>query len=184
MYYGLFKTLQLTEKNLSPFVGADLQGFNGATTKHWGYVDLIVTFGKEEATKSIKVQFLVVECPSLYNCIIGRPALAKLFVVSLTIHLKMKYYTIDGKVDTLNGDIAAARRYFEVAAKNKSTVLTPKKMKAEHKMPAINTVGEQDSIELDARTSKKERKEAKRDSELNEVFCPILDGEFEIIPLG
>jgi hypothetical protein len=45
MYSGLFKTLQLTEKNLSPYVGADLQGFNGATTKPWGYVDLIVTFG-------------------------------------------------------------------------------------------------------------------------------------------
>jgi hypothetical protein len=47
MYFGLFKTLQLTEKNLSPYVGADLQGFNGATTKPWGYTDLIVTFGEE-----------------------------------------------------------------------------------------------------------------------------------------
>jgi hypothetical protein len=70
MYSGLFKTLQLTEKTLSPYVGADLQGFNGATTKPWGYVELIVTFGEEEATKSIKVQFLVVDFPSLCNCII------------------------------------------------------------------------------------------------------------------
>ncbi|MCI92425.1 hypothetical protein A2U01_0113721, partial [Trifolium medium] len=45
MYSGLFKTLQLTEKNLVPHVGADLRGFNGSTTKPWGYVDLIVTFG-------------------------------------------------------------------------------------------------------------------------------------------
>ncbi|MCI53432.1 hypothetical protein A2U01_0074679, partial [Trifolium medium] len=28
MYSGLFKTLQLTEQNLVPYVGADLQGFN------------------------------------------------------------------------------------------------------------------------------------------------------------
>ncbi|MCI03001.1 hypothetical protein A2U01_0024035, partial [Trifolium medium] len=72
MYSGLFKTLQLAEKNLVPYVGADLQGFNGSTTKPWGYVDLIVTFSEDKAMKAIKVQFLVVDCPSLYNCIIGR----------------------------------------------------------------------------------------------------------------
>ncbi|MCI07470.1 hypothetical protein A2U01_0028539, partial [Trifolium medium] len=63
MYSGLFKTLQLTDKNLVPYVGADLQGFNGSTTKPWGYVDLIVTFDEEKAMKSVKVQFLVVDCP-------------------------------------------------------------------------------------------------------------------------
>ncbi|MCI64657.1 hypothetical protein A2U01_0085915, partial [Trifolium medium] len=47
----------------------------------------------------------------------------------------MKYYTKDGQVATINGDIAAARRCFEVAAKNLNTVVTPKKKKAEQKMP-------------------------------------------------
>ncbi|MCI11018.1 hypothetical protein A2U01_0032117, partial [Trifolium medium] len=137
MYSGLFKTLQLTEKNLVPYVGADLQGFNGSTTKPWGYVDLIVTFGEEKAMKSVKVQFLVVDCPSLYNCIIGRTTLAELFVVSSTIHLKLKYYTKDGQVATINGDIIAARRCFEAAVKNLTTVVTPKKKKAEQKLPAV-----------------------------------------------
>jgi hypothetical protein len=158
MYFGLFKTLQLTEKNLSPYVGTDLQGFNGATTKPRGYADLIVTFGEEEATKSIKVQFLVVECPSLYNCIIGRTTLAELFAVSSTIHLKLKYCTVDGKVATLNGDIAAARRCFEAAAKNMYTLTTPKKMKAEHKIPTINTVGGQDStLELAKKSARRQK---------------------------
>ncbi|GAU34804.1 hypothetical protein TSUD_394300, partial [Trifolium subterraneum] len=52
MYSGLFKVLQLTEENLVPYVGSDLQGFNGSTTKPWGYVDLIVTFGENKAMKS------------------------------------------------------------------------------------------------------------------------------------
>ncbi|MCI51595.1 hypothetical protein A2U01_0072839, partial [Trifolium medium] len=43
MYARTFETLQLTERNLTPYVGSDLQGFNGTTTKPWGYVDLIVT---------------------------------------------------------------------------------------------------------------------------------------------
>ncbi|KAK2455577.1 hypothetical protein QL285_003015 [Trifolium repens] len=150
------------------------------------FTDLIVTFGEDEATKSINVQFLVVECPSLYNCIIERTTLADLFAVSSTIHLKMKYYTVDGKVATLNGDIAAARRCFDVAAKNMNTLATPKKMKTEHKMHAVNTVGGKDIVELDARITKKERREEKKEmqKELKEIFRPIPDGEFEIIPLG
>ncbi|MCI51919.1 hypothetical protein A2U01_0073163, partial [Trifolium medium] len=51
MYAHLFQTLQLDETHLTPYVGSDLQGFNGATTKPWGYVDLIVTFGCEETAK-------------------------------------------------------------------------------------------------------------------------------------
>ncbi|GAU10283.1 hypothetical protein TSUD_418870, partial [Trifolium subterraneum] len=127
MYSRLFKVLQLTEENLVPYVGSDLQGFNGSTTKPWGYVNLIVTFGENKAMKSVKVKFLVVDCPSLYNCIIGRPTLAELFAVSSTIHLKLKYYTKDGQVATINGDIEAARRCFEAASKNLNSVVTPKK---------------------------------------------------------
>ncbi|PNX59489.1 hypothetical protein L195_g051443, partial [Trifolium pratense] len=36
----------LSEKNLIPYVGPDLQGFNGSTTKLWGYVDLINYTGR------------------------------------------------------------------------------------------------------------------------------------------
>jgi len=32
MYTSLFKTLQLTEKNLSPYVGSEIYGFNGSST--------------------------------------------------------------------------------------------------------------------------------------------------------
>jgi len=72
MYTILFKILQLTEKNLSPYVGSERYGFNGSSMQPWGYVQLMVTFDEEEAKKTITVPFLVIDCPSLYNCIIGR----------------------------------------------------------------------------------------------------------------
>ncbi|GAU41894.1 hypothetical protein TSUD_170050 [Trifolium subterraneum] len=147
MYSGLFKVLQLTEENLVPYVGSDLQGFNGSTTKPWGYVDLIVTFGENKAMKSVKVKFLVVDCSSLYNCIIGRPTLAELFAVSSTIHLKLKYYTKDGQVATINGDIEAAWRCFEAASKNLNSVFTPKKKKEETKLPGVNSITEMPGID-------------------------------------
>ncbi|GAU47643.1 hypothetical protein TSUD_238620 [Trifolium subterraneum] len=187
MYSGLFKVLQLTEENLVPYVGSDLQGFNGSTTKPWGYVDLIVTFGENKAMKSVKVKFLVVDCPSLYNCIIGRPTLAELFAVSSTIHLKLKYYTKDGQVATINGDIEAARRCFEAASKNLNFVVTPMKKKEETKLPGVNSISTEDAVELDARTSKKERKQEKKtikdDLLIKENYRSIPDGEFELVPL-
>jgi hypothetical protein len=58
MYTNLFKTLQLTEKNLSPYVGDELYGLKGSSTQPWGYMELLVTFGEGEAKKTIKVPFL------------------------------------------------------------------------------------------------------------------------------
>ncbi|GAU38515.1 hypothetical protein TSUD_396320 [Trifolium subterraneum] len=182
------KCCSLPRRIWSPYVGSDLQGFNGSTTKPWGYVDLIVTFGENKAMKSVKVKFLVVDCQSLYNCIIGRPTLAELFAVSSTIHLKLKYYTKDGRVATINGNIEAARRCFQAASKNLNSVVTPKKKKEETKLSGVNSISIEDGVELDARTSKKERKQEKKaikdDLLIKENYRPIPDGEFELVPLG
>jgi len=75
MYTNMFKTLQLTEKNLSPYVENELYGFNDSSTQPWGYVEFLVTFGEMDAKKTTKIPFLVIDCPSLYNCIIGGPDL-------------------------------------------------------------------------------------------------------------
>ena len=72
--------------------------------------------------RAIKTQFLVVDCSSLYQCIFGRPTLIKLIAVPYTVHLKMKYYTAEGLVVTLHGEIQAARRYFEASGKGLSSI--------------------------------------------------------------
>ncbi|CAJ2659659.1 unnamed protein product [Trifolium pratense] len=86
-------------------------------------------------------------------------------------------------VATINGDIAAARRCFEAAAKNLSTVATPKK--TEKKNPGVNTVG--GSVDIDARLTKKEHQEEKQRDLTNaekKIYRPIPDGDFELVPLG
>jgi hypothetical protein len=70
-------------------------------------VELLVTFGEKEAKKTIKIPFLVIDCPSLYNCIIGGTRLAQLGVSCSTTHLKLKYHK-EGIIASLNGDIEAA----------------------------------------------------------------------------
>ena len=89
-----------------------------------GYVELMVTFGEDTATRKVKVRFLVIDCPSLYNCILGRPTLAELTVVPSTVHPKMKFYTNRARVATIQGDLAAIRRCFNAVAKGQSTIDT------------------------------------------------------------
>ncbi|GAU38519.1 hypothetical protein TSUD_148000 [Trifolium subterraneum] len=106
MYAHLFRTLQLDESHLTPYLGSDLQGFNGATTNPWGYVDLIVIFGQNETAKSIKVKTAIADLPA----------------VASTAHLKMKYYINKGHVATLHGDIEATMRCFNAAYKGQSYI--------------------------------------------------------------
>ena len=54
---------------------------------------------------SIKNQFLVVECPFLYQFISGKPTLAEIIMVSSIVFLKMKYYIAGRLVTTLHREI-------------------------------------------------------------------------------
>ncbi|XP_058741598.1 uncharacterized protein LOC131613981 [Vicia villosa] len=164
MYSHLFKTLKLDDSHLTPYVGSDLQGFNGTTTKPWGYVELIVIFGEGEASRQVKTRFLVIDCKTLYNCITGQPTLAELTIVPSTVHLKIKFYTKRGRVATINADIEAARRIFDASMKGLQLITPPssanKKPRAEDK-PAREDLQQPtnvSSIDLDARFTKEERK--------------------------
>lgn len=50
MYSELFKTLQLDDFHLTPYVGSNLQDFNDTTTKSQGYV---------EQTRNITILILI-----------------------------------------------------------------------------------------------------------------------------
>jgi len=184
MYTALFKTLQLTEKNLSPYVGNVLYVFNGSSTQPWGYMELLITFGEKEAKKTIRIPFLVIGCPSLYNCIIGRTGLAQLGATCSTSHLKLKYHAKDGIIASLNGDIEAARRCFLQANKAQNLVSQPSKP-AENKGKAAASTLDANLVELDPRFTKedlKEQKREKKDPFNAKLLRPIPDGEFELIP--
>ena len=57
------------------------------------------------------VEFLVVDCPSAYNVIIGRPTLNKLRAVTSTYHLLVHFPTEHG-IGELKGDQATIRECY------------------------------------------------------------------------
>ena len=60
------------------------------------------------------IDFLVVDCPSSYNVIIGQPTLNKFKASNSTYYLKMKFPTENG-VGEVRGDQVLARECYQVA---------------------------------------------------------------------
>jgi hypothetical protein len=65
---------------------------------------------------TVMVDFLVIDRPSAYNAIMGRPALNKLRAVTSTYHLMMKFPTEEG-VGEVRGDQLAARKCYNISMK-------------------------------------------------------------------
>jgi hypothetical protein len=56
-----------------------------------GVISLPITCGTSPRDSTVIVDFLVIDRPSAYNAIIGRPALNKLKAITSTYHLMMKF---------------------------------------------------------------------------------------------
>jgi len=153
MYTELFKTLQLTKSNLAPYLDTELYGFNDSSTKPWGYVELLMTFGERDGAKTIKIPFLVIDSSYLYNCIIGRTRLVQLEAACSTTHLKLKYHTDNNTITTLHGDIEDARRFFLKAYKLHGLASVVEQTSTDEEKAAASTL-DSNLIELDLRFSK------------------------------
>uniref|UniRef100_A0A2N9I9G2 Uncharacterized protein n=1 Tax=Fagus sylvatica TaxID=28930 RepID=A0A2N9I9G2_FAGSY len=70
-----------------------LVGFTGDKVKPLGVVSLVIEAGTYPRQVRTSVEFLVVDCPSAYNVIIGRPTLNKLRAVTSTYHLLVRFPT-------------------------------------------------------------------------------------------
>ena len=85
-----------------------LYGFGGERVYAEGAIQLPVTFGIHPAQVTQMVDFLLVDQPSVYNAIIGRPTLNALRAIVFTYHLAMKFL-VGNLVGEVRGDQAESR---------------------------------------------------------------------------
>jgi hypothetical protein len=79
-----------------------------------------VTAGTAPRQSIVMVDFLVIDRPSTYNAIMGRPALNKLRAATSTYHLMMKFLT-EGGIGEVRGDQLAARKCYNISMKASDT---------------------------------------------------------------
>jgi len=61
-----------------------IYGFSGEQVSIRGYIDLHTVFHEGTQTKTIAIRFLIVDAPTSYNILLGRPSLNTLGVVVST----------------------------------------------------------------------------------------------------
>ncbi|XP_016194967.1 uncharacterized protein LOC107635933 [Arachis ipaensis] len=117
LFYSTFQKLKLSDKNLQPS-SEELVGFSGERISIRGYIWLQTTFGEYPNSKTIDIQYLVVDCRSPYNIILGRPSLNAFNAIVSTVHLCVKFLSQDNKVVTIHEDQKEARQCYNASLKN------------------------------------------------------------------
>ena len=102
LYYPAFQQMRLGRDQLH-LVNSPLVGFGGMKVQPIGTVTLLVVVGAYPQQVARNVNFLVVDCSSSYNAIIGRPTLNSWKTVTSTYHLSVKFPTKHG-IGQVQGD--------------------------------------------------------------------------------
>jgi len=87
-----------------------------------GYIELRTTFTDGTVARTEKIKYLVVNAPSAYNILLGRPMLNRLGAVSSTRHMKLKLPSMEGVVITIKSDQKEARCCYENSLKQQRSV--------------------------------------------------------------
>ncbi|XP_072073769.1 uncharacterized protein [Arachis hypogaea] len=116
LFFTTFEKMKLSNKILQPYHG-DLVGFSGERVPVLGSVWLQTTLGEQPLFKTQDIQYLVVDCFSPYNLILGRPFLNKFTAIVSTVHLCVKFPVQDNLVATIHGDLHEARQCYNTSLK-------------------------------------------------------------------
>nr|GEW06815.1 reverse transcriptase domain-containing protein [Tanacetum cinerariifolium] len=87
----------------------DLVGFTGEISKPLGKIELEVCFGSGGMCRRTSMKFIVVQAPSPYNIILGRPGLKTLRDILSTIHSMMKFPTPKGVATLVTWTVIIAK---------------------------------------------------------------------------
>ncbi|GMH25256.1 hypothetical protein Nepgr_027099 [Nepenthes gracilis] len=110
LYLDAFFRLSLKKNQLKPAEGP-LYGLDNEPVPVQGTIQLEVTLGTYPKTASRMLTFLVVDLPSVYNAILGRPCLTTFEAVTSIPHLKIKFPTPYGVGEVLGDQVTGRTCY-------------------------------------------------------------------------
>ena len=84
-------------------VNTHLRGFSGKKVLSLGSIQLVLTLGDPPCQATTAVRFLIVDAPSAYNILLGRPSLNAIKAIPSAYHMMIKFPTTSG-VGMVQGD--------------------------------------------------------------------------------
>ncbi|XP_016199818.1 uncharacterized protein LOC107640830 [Arachis ipaensis] len=110
LFKPAFDKLGLEEKDLKTYPD-NLFELGDTLIRPLGYISLYTTFGKDARSKTLSINYIVVDVKSAYIALIGRTTLNWLAAIVSTPHLCMKFPTAKG-IFTIKGDQKLARKSY------------------------------------------------------------------------
>ena len=97
-------------------ISAHLRGFSGERVLPLGSIQSMLTLGDPLCHATTVVRFLIVDAPSAYNILLGRPSLNAIRAVPSAYHMVIKFPTANG-VGMVRGDQRVARECYSASMK-------------------------------------------------------------------
>ena len=97
-----FDQMGIGREKLEP-VSTHPRGFSGEKVLPLGSIQLVLTLGDPLCQAITTVRYLIVDAPSAYNVLLGRPSLNAIKAIPSAYHLVIKFPTIN-EVGMVQGD--------------------------------------------------------------------------------
>nr|XP_009388102.1 PREDICTED: uncharacterized protein LOC103974923 [Musa acuminata subsp. malaccensis] len=124
LYFDAFQKLGLARENLKPMSSA-LTGFTGDSISPLGAITLPLTLAAPPRSKIVMTTFLVVDLPTVYNAILGRPTLNKVRAVVSTYYQTIKFPTHVGVGEVTESPRESRHCYLTAISLNKRARMEP-----------------------------------------------------------
>ncbi|KAL5559167.1 hypothetical protein UlMin_035378 [Ulmus minor] len=151
LFKSTFNRMNLVRVKIEPTTSS-LSGFTGDSISSEGILNLPVELKSSPCQHIQAVDFVLVDCPSPYNAIIGRPTLNKIRAVTSTYHLLVKFPTV-GVIGILRRDQTESREIYEAANRSAQVQGIKSSAKSRDETPTTNIPNENESIN-DSETAK------------------------------
>ena len=117
IFASAFDKMSIGREKLEP-VNTYLRGFSGERVLPLGSIQLVLTLGDPLCQAITTVRFLIIDAPSSYNMLLGRPSLNTIRVIPYAYHMVIKFPTANG-VGMVQGDQRVARECYSTSMKQK-----------------------------------------------------------------
>ena len=95
IFASAFDKMGIGREKLEP-VNTHLRGFSGEKVLPLGSIQLVLTLGEPPCQATTTARFLIVDAPSAYNMLLGRPSLNAIKAIPLAYHMVIKFRTVNG----------------------------------------------------------------------------------------
>ena len=118
IFASTFDKMGIGREKLDP-INTNLRGFSGEKVLPLGSIQLVLTLGEPLCQATTTVRFLIVDAPSAYNMLLGRPSLNAIKAIPSAYHMMIKFPTVSG-VAMVRGDQRVAGECSSASMKQKA----------------------------------------------------------------